>query len=131
MSSGRSDSMPRSPRERRIVYHGGSRARFEAVVAAMAMTEGAELSRHLGLPILTYGATRHRMIPVFDVASAEGVLGASYVSLLVVDLCGDGASLERCAGARRLLHALDETEDRELRYGFHRVLVLLPEAGDG
>ena len=137
MTKGTTDSGQRpagaskAPRERRVLYHGRSRARFDTLVAAMATAEGAELSKHLGLPILSYEGERYRFLPVTDVDGAQGVLGSSYVSLVVVDLCGEEASVERCHAARRLFHSLDRTDDRELRYGFHRILVLLPEIGDG
>lgn len=120
----------RSPGEKRILVHGGSKARFESLVAAMARGAGGELTRHLGQPVVRLDAENVRFIAAYDVDGVREVLSDRYVNLLVVDLCDLRDAHERCRAARAVLRAIDATEDRELRYGFHRILVVLPDDAD-
>jgi predicted acylesterase/phospholipase RssA len=64
-----------------------------------------------------------------DICSALDWLRAFYVNLLLIDVRNEpnGDGLESSiAETLALLDALDQTEDLEARYGFHRILVLLP-----
>lgn len=77
---------------------------------------------------LSYQGTELALMPAFTVDSALDVLERHYVNLLVIDLRSiGGASHNERRRARlwRLLAALDDVEDVEARYGFHRILLLL------
>jgi predicted acylesterase/phospholipase RssA len=70
-------------------------------------------------------------VPAFTVEAAVEVLRTTYVHLLLVDLRShaDGeAGPGGVAAARELLGALDDVPDVEVRYGFHRILALVPGA---
>lgn len=96
----------------------------------MAEGSGGQLGRSLGHPTVKHEDGTFRFVPTYDVDGAREVLAERYVNLVLVDLCDAESGEVRCSAARRLVRALDAAEDRELRYGFHRILVLLPKDAD-
>lgn len=117
----------RIPGEKRILVHGSSRARFEALVADTAEAAGLATNRSLGQPTIEFGETVFRFVFAADVDAARTVLATRYIHFVLVDLTEAEDVVSRVEAARSLVAALDATEDRELRYGFHRLVVLLPD----
>jgi predicted acylesterase/phospholipase RssA len=87
-----------------------------------------------GVVRFSFEGTDLALSPAFTIDAALDVLGHHYVSLLVIDLRTLGHEdhdAHQRQRLRRLLSRLDEVEDAERRYGFHRILVLLSGARDG
>jgi predicted acylesterase/phospholipase RssA len=86
-----------------------------------------------GVLHFSFGGTELALTPAFTIDAALEVLRREYMSLLVIDLRGFGRDADAPERARlwRLLSQLDDVEDTEARYGFHRILVLLGGARDG
>jgi predicted acylesterase/phospholipase RssA len=80
---------------------------------------------------MSYRGIELEWVPAFTIDAALGVLDHHYVNLLIVDLRSFGST---AAGEHqrdrlwRLLATLDDVDDAEMRYGFHRILVLLSGA---
>ena len=114
---------------KRVLYCGPDFEAFDALVRGMAPgsvsvhTEGLEL-RHPRAHL--------RFSPAFTAEAAWAVLDANYVNLLFIDLRGpeDADHGLRVDRMRRLLRALDDVDNMESRYGFHRILVLVDDHGE-
>jgi len=113
--------------EKRILIHGSSRPRFESLVNAMAEGAGTAQARSLGQPTIDSEDSKLRFLFAEDLASAVGVLSTRYVHLVVVDVSDTEDVEARCSTVRRFVESLDAESDRELRYGFHRIVILLPD----
>ncbi|MEZ4335268.1 MAG: patatin-like phospholipase family protein [Sandaracinaceae bacterium] len=118
-----------SPRKR-ILYWGPDYACFEGLVRSIAgsrptpvVEEGLELS---------HPRAEITFCPSFNARTVLARLDERFVHLLVLDLrCPNGAALDdRIAAARELVRALDDVDDMEARYGFHRILVLVGGADE-
>lgn len=67
-------------------------------------------------------------VPAFTLDQAQAILATTFLNMILIDLrwAGDEAEHEaRIGKARTLLRALDDVEDIETRYGFHRIVVLV------
>jgi NTE family protein len=118
---------------RRVLCCVPSPDQLDGLVRALEPHVDGEVVGQQGALRLSYAGTELELTPAFTIEAALGVLERDYVNLLLVDLRSLGATRD---GARdrdrlwRLLAALDDVEDPEARYGFHRILVLLNGAHD-
>ncbi|MCB9654256.1 MAG: patatin-like phospholipase family protein [Deltaproteobacteria bacterium] len=131
-------SMKFDPNRSQILVLTRTRPQFDALFESIACAPGCAP----GVAPAAYdGALAARTIRYQDVvttwhdrSSAEQViecLQTSFVNFLVLDLRGPAQDfVDRRAQAFRLLTALDNVEDVETRYGFHRIMVLLSGEGD-
>jgi NTE family protein len=101
---------------------------LDRLVGAIEPHVDGEIVGQHGALRFSYQGSELELVPSFTIETALEVLDRHYVNLLVVDLRSLGSTAE---GGRqrerlwRLLAALDDVEDAETRYGFHRILVLL------
>lgn len=123
-----------SSHPRQILYCGPHHHAFERLCRAMAgAAEVTATPRGL-----RFGHPRApiEIWPAHTVGAALDVLDRAYVHLVLIDLRAHDRGTaertydERVASARRLLTALDDIDDPEARYGFHRIMVLV-SAADG
>jgi len=123
--------MTREPR--RILCCVPSPDDLSGLMRAVEPHVDGEILRKNGALQFSYGTAALELVPAFTSDAALKVLEHQYVNLLVVDLRSIGATYE---GARqrerlwRLLENLDDVEDAEARYGFHRILVLMNGESD-
>ncbi len=112
---------------KRVLYYGSDYQTFETLVGAMGWPVATRSGLHL-----RHGRAELRFVPAFTRPAVWLVLESDYVNLLVIDLRHAGAANGgRVEQMRRLLHELDDVDNLEARYGFHRILVLLDgECGD-
>lgn len=91
-----------------------------------------EIARHESSLRLTYGGTALELVPAFTSEAALNVLDSRYVHLLIVDLRSSSTAegIRQRERLWRLLTTLDDVEDVEARYGFHRILVLMSGDSD-
>lgn len=123
------DLAPGSSRVKRIVYYGPSEAQFQRLVRAMSRVEGCRLEGGRADARLHFRGLVTDWAAHFDEDSLHAVLAHKYVNLLVFDLRCPGDATCFQTHARRTLavvDALDQVEDVEERYAFHRIVVLLP-----
>ncbi len=112
-----------------ILYCGRDCDSFERLVRRMAGDAPVTAERR-GLTFTHPRAQLHYR-PAFTVGAALSVLESEYVNLVLIDLRSDADERileKRMQHARRLLTELDDVEDPETRYGFHRILVLVSSA---
>ena len=115
---------------KKILYFGPSRAQFKSLLNVLAKADGCQ---RLDAPGSEIGQFMQGGSPMVWMASddPEGMLDAldhHYVNLIVLDLRAPRLEDPKAHFKRTidLLDALDSVEDPEDRYGFHRILALLP-----
>jgi len=109
-----------------ILYCGRERPAFEALVRRMAGGLGVATDARAA----RFSHPRAEVVvrPAFTVDAALSVLESEYVNLVLIDLRSSAdprAFADRVNATRRLLTALDDVDDPEARYGFHRIMVLV------
>lgn len=110
----------------RLLWFGGEHRRFDALFTGMTLTEGVRRSSEDARTLLEVeGRGSVEVVPTFMFDDAVETLRSHYVNLLILDLRWSANMEQDVSRARRLLEYLDRGEDIELRYGFHRILVLL------
>ncbi len=110
---------------RTILYMGPEPSVFDALIDAMAQTQGARLLSSDTEPVVAYLGTELQWLPTYDTAEASKTLNSMYVNLVVLDVRWQDDFEERVSAVRRLLTELDHEEDVEQRYGFHRIIALV------
>ena len=123
-----SSPSPSAVPTKRILYCGSDAERFHDLVGRMAASADSSVENvDKGCRFSTPRAEQSWM-PVFTIAAAQQFVQHDYVNLVVIDLRSDhgGFKLEqRVERVRRLLVELDDVDDLEARYGFHRIMVLV------
>lgn len=78
-------------------------------------------------PVLSHAGLRIELAVESGIEAVEEALSRDYVHLLLLDLRATGSATTRQCTERglALLDRIDKREDVELRYGFHRILVLI------
>lgn len=69
-----------------------------------------------------------RWLPAHSMEQAQQLLSTTFLNMIVIDLrwtVDEVEHEERIGKARALLRMLDDVEDIEARYGFHRIMVLV------
>ena len=112
-----------------ILYVGGTPALFERLVGGMGRAPGVTRIKSTHYPTLRSGETSFEWIPRHDIEGAISSLRSKFVNLLVIDLRDASLFETLVSRTRTLLTKLDNSDDLEQRYAFHRILVLVPEAG--
>jgi predicted acylesterase/phospholipase RssA len=110
---------------KRILYHGPSVEQFERLIRALAQVPGCTFDEGPE-PVLRWDGLAVTFAFRADADALLQELRRSYVNLLVLDLRCELDGL--CEQARRsfsVLEALDEADDVEDRYAFHRILALI------
>lgn len=114
---------------KRILYFAPSRAHSDSLLQALAAQPGAARFREDGATQLRLGDSSYRFVLRQDPVEAHEALHRDYYNLVLLDLrtmAGPAARLEESFGRTlRLLELMDAEPDIELRYGFHRILVLI------
>lgn len=117
----------RPQRPRRLLYFGGNHRQFDTLFLGMVNADETSRSSVDARTMLRFDdGMLLEVVPTFVPSDALETLRSHYVSLLVLDLRSIDEFEHRATRARELLDALDHAEDLELRYGFHRILALLP-----
>lgn len=114
---------------KRILYFSPDPARFQCFLADLAQVAAVRSDAELIEQRLRLGDLEIEFVGVADSRDAVACLQEHYVHLLVVDLRyhGDDVSgfhAHRDAGLT-LIHVLDDADDLEARYGFHRIVGLV------
>lgn len=111
------------------MYCGPDRGTFDRLLDDVVAARGVEAAAgDEGSRILRHGRAELCWVPAFSLDQAQALLATTFLNMIVVDLRWMGDDEEqrgRFAKARTLLHALDDVEDIETRYGFHRIVVLV------
>lgn len=111
---------------KRILYFGNRHERFDAFFLGMVRAEETYRSPSDARTVLYFeDGLALEFLPTFVPDQALEMLREHYVNLLVLDLRHTSEFEAQVAAARQLLRTLDHAEDLELRYGFHRILVLV------
>ena len=116
--------------DKRVLYYGPSPEYFERLLAALERVPGCSaVPREPGL--LEHGGLLCHWVLRLDTSEVLADLRRHYVNLVVLDLRADtpGELSLRAERAVALLEALDQTDDLEERFAFHRVLVVVPSLG--
>ncbi len=127
---------PSRSRGKNVLYCGLDRTRAAAFFATLGEVPGFTRSRESGGTCFTYGDVRLRFVLRHDPCEALETLHRQYFNLVVLDLRAPDAPRARVRQevekALCLLDRIDQEPDVELRYGFHRILVLVsgPDATD-
>ncbi|MBK6811571.1 MAG: patatin-like phospholipase family protein [Sandaracinaceae bacterium] len=137
-----SETVP-GTRPRRILHLAPSPSGFRALCAALPSCRPATPAEANACPTnafhVEHGGEVFELVGHHRREDAWRCLQQHYVSLLVLDLRahgGEGSGPHEALSEARLtfaidvLDALDHVEDLELRYGFHRILVVVPDALD-
>lgn len=117
------------PVDRQILYCGPDRPTFEQLLDAMGSLDSVDTA--LAEPqrrVVVHSRARLTWLPVHDMEAAKQMLGTAFLNMIIIDLRWTEDPVEhedRIGRARALLSMLDEVEDVEERYGFHRILVLV------
>jgi len=119
------DCDPARDQVKRVLYYGVSHDRFLALVEALAAGGRAGPMREAAPLTLTIDGVETQWVHKAHPDDTRACLQGFYVNLLVLDLRWSDRFEEDVALALELLRDLDHAEDLELRYGFHRILVLL------
>ncbi|RME21682.1 MAG: hypothetical protein D6798_17540 [Deltaproteobacteria bacterium] len=113
----------------RALYCGPDRETFDQLIDHMEATEGCRVSpAEGGERVLVTTRVQLTWVPAFTMEEAKASLATLFLNLIVVDLRWADDPVEheaRIDKARALLKMLDEVEDIESRYGFHRIIVLV------
>jgi len=119
----------------RALYCGPDRATFDQLVDHMGTPEDRRVSPAEGAErVLATSRFQLTWVPAFTMEQAQGSLATLFLNLIVIDLRWTEDPVEheeRIGKARALLKMLDEVDDIESRYGFHRIVVLVsgPDGG--
>ncbi len=108
---------------KQVLYCGPDYEAFDALVRAMGYPTRLGEGLHIG-----HERAQICFRPAFTQAAVWAALEEDYVNLLVIDLRGapDSAhTARRVEQMRRLLRSLDDVDNLEARYAFHRILVLV------
>lgn len=99
---------------------------LDALVRALEPHVDGPIVTQQGVLRLSYAGAAVELVPAFTIDAALGVLERHYVNLLLVDLRASAHHGDREHDKLwRLLATLDDVDDAETRYAFHRILVLL------
>jgi len=116
--------VPGSSRKR-VLYAGPQVEAFDSLVSDLRSRPDVETVSAAPYPVVITRGTEVEWVPVYDTEGAVGALRSAYVNLLLVDLRWTQDFDQRLIDVRRLIDAIDHTEDVEQRYGFHRIVVLI------
>ena len=111
------------PPTKHILCFTPSHGHFEALTSEIAACPEWQRIDSTSVFHLESRQTRVELTPAHVASAAIAHLAAAYVHILLVDL--RGASDGEIAAALGLLDELDDTEDIEARYGFHRIVTLV------
>lgn len=116
----------------RILYVGCGAGSTERFIADLE-TSGAIVSSTSRATTLECERGQLELVSASDGATALEQLRTHYINAVLLDLrCASSQSWSATtAGGRALLDALDDTDDVEARYGFHRILGLVGGSGGG
>lgn len=118
-----------APNSRTLLYCGPEPRLFQQLLADMAAVRGLPLrERPDGGRRVEHPRAALDWIPAHTLDEAERTLATTFLNMIVVDLrwTTDEAEHEaRIEKARALLRRLDDVEEIEARYGFHRIVVLV------
>lgn len=119
---------------RRILYVGCAPSSTERFIGALS-DAGFVLPSGPEATLIECDQGKVELVSANDGAAALELLRSHYVNAVLLDLrctCS-GTWASTVAAGRELLDALDDTEDVEARYGFHRIIGLVGglHAGDG
>ena len=129
-------SAARTPRpQKTLLYCGPDPEAFQSLVGSIAEVARAEVlpapaataDSPAGLR-LAHPRSDLTILPAYTVPQALDTLAGTFLNLLVIDLrfSEDEAEQQaRVAKARELLRTLDDVDDVERRFGFHRIVVLV------
>ncbi len=120
-------SEPDPVKQRRVLYYGGEHRRFDRLFLGMVRAEETFRAAGDARTVLNVeGGPAIEFVPTFVPSDAIDTLREHYVNLLLLDLRTEGDFAPVAERARGLLEVLDHAEDVEFRYGFHRILALVP-----
>jgi predicted acylesterase/phospholipase RssA len=114
-------------RRKRILYYAPRRARFATFVRALREAPGIAVDDSQSPPCVTHRNVDLCWSVAADPDDALACLRSEYVHLLLIDMrCSSARAFESCRrSGLALLTRLDDTDDVEARYGFHRVIALV------
>jgi NTE family protein len=115
------------PRKRVLCCTPDERA-FDALTAGMEGTASGGVLRHGRERIVRDARAEVTWVPAHPLDETRDLLATTFFNMIAVDLRWTDDPVEHAARigrARALLQMLDEVDDVELRYGFHRIVVLV------
>jgi NTE family protein len=114
---------------KRILYFAPSRERGEAFFDALSRSDRCRNQAACIRPRFECRASQVCWVSEHDPVAAVGRLKELYISLLMLDFrwsAADGIPFgDHVARGMALLDELDDVDDLETRYGFHRIMVLV------
>ncbi|MBU54741.1 MAG: hypothetical protein CL920_39090 [Deltaproteobacteria bacterium] len=123
-------SQPSSTKAKRILYYSPSDERYQHFMDALNTLPECQECTQTQSPTMRFGDVQLEWLVKHDAEETIELLRQLYTNLLIIDARWtqgmDPQSFEETINkARSIVHKLDNAEDMESRYGFHRILLLL------
>lgn len=118
---------------KRILYCAPTDLQFRRWMADVTRIPGCEVIGERYPPLTYYRGVSMRWVQEITPQGAMERLGSFYANILLLDLRWAPEPDRPSAGitqARELLHLLDQVDDLEARYGFHRIVALVSGRND-